>query len=89
MSQDVRIRLKPSDIEKDIEIVLPGGKETILLQWRNYEGERHNRHGATLDVILPHPTVACNWMGSEMKPARLVDRKHPEQHLVDQVALML
>jgi len=83
------IKLTPSDIEKDIQIVLPDGKKTIVLQWRNYEGELHNGHGATLDIILPYPAVACNWSGSEMKPAKVIDKRHPEQHLVDQIALVL
>ena len=82
----LKIRLGKKEVERDIDIVLPNGK-AIQVQYRNYEGNLHNGHGASIDFIFPSKVVAHNWQGSEMKPAPIVHKR--EVHLVDQIACIL
>jgi len=85
-TKTLNVKLGKKEMERDINIVLPNGK-TIQVQYRNYEGNLYNGHGASIDFIFPSKVVAHNWQGTEMKPAPTVNKK--EVHLVDQIACIL
>ena len=82
---DKNIKIAGKTVEEDIVITLPDGRE-VLVQYRNYEGDNKG-NGASLDIILPKPMNVYNWIGTEMKPAKIVGAK--EIHLADQLCIPL
>ena len=85
--KDQVVRIKAETVEQDINILLPGDR-TLVLQYRNYEGNIKG-HGASLDILLPGMAVVHNWKGSNMKPAKAFSKEHPEIRLADQLAIIL
>ena len=80
MKKDIKVKIKDVT-EQDIVITLPN-KDKITLQYRNYEEGK-----ASLDVLLPEPTVVNNWIGSDMSPAKKVYSSHVR--LADQLCILL
>lgn len=84
------MKVKLTGVEKDVVLVLPNGRE-IVVQYRNYEGDRKTGEGASVDVILPAPTAVNCYRGVGLTPADALgkDKRHSHIRLADQLTMIL
>ena len=75
---DRMIRVKDED--SDIVIVLPGNRE-VTLQYRS--------EGPSLDILFPEPWPVNNWEGSDMKPAKSINKRSQHIRIADQLCIPL
>jgi len=72
--------IKVKDEDSDIVIVLPGNRE-VTLQYRP--------EGPSLDILFPEPWYVNNWEGSNMVPAKSINKTHQHIRLADQLCIPL
>jgi hypothetical protein len=72
--------IKVKDEDSDIVIVLPGNRE-VTLQYRS--------EGPSLDILFPEPWHVNNWEGSDMKPAKSINKTCQHIRIADQLCIPL